>query len=336
MNLDLVTIPKADALSVFTTAGAIDPFLSKVRGEIDAFTADVSTAKGRKDIASFAAKISKVKVYLDDEVGKTLAAEQKEIPKKIDACRKHVRDTLETWRDEVRKPLTGWENAEKERVQAHERAILRLDQLADMGKQNVAVDALQLALAEVEAVVVGPKCEEYEAAYAKAKDSAVQALTTGIAARQRYEAEQAELAELRRLAEERAKKDREEQIAREAAERAKRVAEEQAQAAVRRAEEAAQREREAAERREQDLKRAAEDAERRAAEAEENARLRQEQEKAAETAEAKRREQDKEHRRAVNVAALNALVAGGVPEGAAKTALRRIIAGEIPNISIKY
>lgn len=336
MNLDLVTIPPQDALSVFTTAGAIDPFLAKVRGEIDAFDPDVTTNKGRKEIASFAAKISKVKVYLDEEVGKTLAAEQKEIPKKIDACRKHVRDTLEAWRDEVRKPLTDWEEAEKARIERHTNTIGRLEQIASIAPLQRPVYELKEFLAEIEAVAVGPQCEEYEAAYAKAKAAAISAITEGIAARERYEAEQAELAELRRQAEERAKKDREEQIAREAADRARREAEEKAAADARRAEETILREREAAERREQDLKRAAEDAERRATEAEEAARRRQAQEKAAEEAEAKRREADKEHRGRINREALQALVNGGVAEDAAKAALKLIIAGQVPNVTIRY
>lgn len=336
MDLDLVTIPKQDALTVFTTDGAIDPFLAKVRGEIDAFASDVATKKGRKEIASFAAKISKVKVYLDDEVGKTLAAEQKEIPKKIDACRKHVRDTLEAWRDEVRKPLTDWENAEKARVEQHEGAVRRMEELAGRASLTLPLAELREALSEVEAVTVGPKCEEYEAAYAKAKEVAVTALTEGIEARQKYEAEQAELAELRRQAEERAKKDREEQIAREAAEKATRDAEARTAAEKQKAEDDARREKEAAAAREAALKQAAEDAERRAAEAVETERRRQEQQKAAEAEEVRRREADKEHRGRINREALQALVKGGLTEEVAKTALILIVSGQVPHVSIQY
>lgn len=328
MELELITIEPQTALAVFTTENALEPYLQKVRDEVDAFDADVSTSKGRGEIRSFAAKVTKVKTYIES-VGKGLADEQKLIPKKIDAARKHAKETLEALAEKARKPLTDWENAEEARVERHTNAIARMEQIARIAPLQRPVAELLEFLDEVEAVAVGPQCEEYEAAYAKAKEAAVQALTAGIAARERYEAEQAELAELRRQAEERAKMDREEQIAREAAERAKRDAEEQAQAAVRRAEEAAQREREAAER-------AAEDAERRAAEAEETARRRQEQEKAAEEAEAKRREQDKEHRATINRAALAALVAGGIEAETARAVLKLIIGGQVPHISIRY
>jgi flagellar biosynthesis GTPase FlhF len=336
MDLDLITIEPQNALSIYTTEGAIAPFLAKVRNEIDAFEADVSTNKGRKEIASFAAKISKVKVYLDDGVGKRLADEQKLIPKKIDACRKHIRDTLEGWRDEVRQPLTDWEDAERARVARHTGAIARLEHLANMGALSMLSTELRSALDEVQAVEVGPACEEYEAAYAKAKDAAVTALTAGIMARERYEAEQAELAALRAAAEERAKKDREEQIAREAADRARREAEEKAAADALRAQEAIQREREAAERREWDLKRQAEDAERRAAEAVEAERRKLEQQKAAEEAEARRRKANMEHRLRINREALHALVNGGIAEDAAKATLKLIITGQVPHVTIEY
>jgi len=335
MDLELIQIEPQTALAIFTTPGALDPFLAQVRQEIDAFKPNMATTKGRAEIKSFAHKVIKVKTHIES-VGKDLAAEQKEIPKKIDAARKHARETLDAWAEEVRKPLTDWEEAEDARVAAHETAIMRLDQLADMGRQNIPVDDLRRGLAEAEAVVAGPACEEYEAAYAKAKDAAVSALKGGIAAREKYEAEQAELAELRRQAEERAKKDREEQIAREAAEKAKREAEEKAAADVRRAEEAAQRERDAAEARERDLKRVAEDAERRAAEAVESERRRQEHEKAVEEEKAKRREEDKAHRTKINREALQALVKGGVPEDAAKAALVLIATRQVPHVSISY
>ncbi|QRG06134.1 hypothetical protein EZH22_24610 [Xanthobacter dioxanivorans] len=335
MDLELIQIEPQTALAVFTTENALEPYLQRVRDEVFTFKADVSTSKGRGEIRSFAAKVTKVKTYIEG-IGKGLADEQKLIPKKIDAARKHAKDTLEALAEQARKPLTDWEDAEEARVDAHKNTIARMEQIAGISPLQRPVHELREFLAEIEAIGVGPQCEEYEAAYAKAKDAAVQALTAGIEARGRYEAEQAELAELRRQADERAKKDREEQIAREAAEKAKREAEEKAAADARCAEEAILREREAAERREQDLKRAAEDAERRAADAEEAARRRQAQEKAAEEAEAKRREADKQHRGRVNREALQALVSGGIAEEAAKAVLKLIIAGQVPHVSIRY
>lgn len=335
MDIELITIEPQTALSVFTTEGALEPYLQRVRAEVDAFDADVSTSKGRGEIRSFAAKVTKVKTYIEG-VGKTLKDEQKKIPDKIDAGRRLAWDELDALAKRARQPLTDWENAEKARVARHEGAVRRLEELAAMGALPLPAEQMKAALAEAQAVTVGPECEEYEAAYGKAREAAISALTGGIEARERYEAEQVELAALRAAAEARATKDREEQIAREAAENARREAEEKAAAEVRRAEEAAQREREASERREQELKRAAEDAERRASEAEAAARRRQEEQKAAEEAEARRREQDKEHRAQINRAALEALVAGGINVETAKAVLVLIALRRVPNVIIEY
>ncbi len=95
----IIELPDFDkgALAVFTTPGAIDPILADIRKRIDAFVGDVTTKRGREEIASFAYKLARSKTFIDD-AGKTLVAEMKEIPKKIDASRKHVRDTLDLWR----------------------------------------------------------------------------------------------------------------------------------------------------------------------------------------------------------------------------------------------
>src|SRR3546814_1319807 len=76
-----VSIPKENALEVFTTVGAIDKYLDMVRAEIDGFSGDVQTKKGRDAIASIAYKVAKSKTYLDG-VGKELTDSAKELPKK--------------------------------------------------------------------------------------------------------------------------------------------------------------------------------------------------------------------------------------------------------------
>lgn len=336
MDVELIKIEPQNALAVFTTPNALDPYLAMVRKEIDAFNSDISTAKGRAEVKSFAFKITKVKTYIDG-TGKGLADEQKEIPKKIDAARKHARDTLDAWADEVRKPLTDWEQAEEQRVDGHKAAIAKIEQLgAQGGRSDLPSGYMRDALAEVLAVAVGPWCEEFEGAYGRAKEIAVFQLQSGIEARERYEAEQAELAELRRLKEERDKKDREERIAREAAEKAKRDAEEKAAADARRAEEAARREREAAEAREQELKRQAEAAEQRARDTEARVKREAEQAKAAEAAAAARREANKRHRDKVHREAAAALVAFGLPQDTAAGVVDLIASARVPHIAITY
>lgn len=62
----LVEVPaKETALQVYSAANGLDPFLAKIREEIDSFVPDVSTRKGREAIASIAYKVARSKTALD-------------------------------------------------------------------------------------------------------------------------------------------------------------------------------------------------------------------------------------------------------------------------------
>ena len=123
---DIVLLPpKETALQVYSAPRGLDPYLQKIKAELDAFVPDVTTKKGRDAIASIAYKVAKGKTALDN-IGKDLVAELKDVPKKIDAERKRMRDLLDLWKDEVRAPLTAWEEAEEARKLAHQGFIARI------------------------------------------------------------------------------------------------------------------------------------------------------------------------------------------------------------------
>jgi hypothetical protein len=352
-STELATLPpKESALQVYSAPQGLDPYLAAIKTELDAFVPDVSTKKGRDAIASIAYKVAKGKTALDN-IGKDLVAELKDVPKKIDAERKRMRDLLDLWRDEVRRPLTEWEEAEAAREAGHKAGIEWFN-LRAKEHHDLDLSELRASLAEVDGKVVDQAWEEFEAEAHRAKAKALDALTAAAAAREKYEAEQAELAKLRAEAAAREQKEREERIARDAAERAQREAEAKAQAereaAIKREAEAAA----AAERRELELKLAAERAEREKAEAlqrEQQAKADAERREAeavaaeqrrvaaiaeAEAKEAKRREADKAHKTAINRAALDAFVAGGMTEECAKLAVTLIAKKAIPAVSITY
>jgi hypothetical protein len=308
-------------------------------------------------------KVARSKTALDD-VGKKLVAELKEVPKLIDAERKRVRDTLDSWQEEVRRPLNEWQAAEDARVDKHNDAIERIRLLA-VDLDGITAEDLADRLAQLEAVAMGDDWEEFEPEAARAKDKALGVLRAALTARQQYEAEQLELARLRKEKEERDKKDYEERIAREAAERATREAEEKARLEREAAEQRIRDEKAAAEKRESDLKLAAAESERKAEQAKreqieaeqkaerdrlaavESQKAAVEQAKQEEAARQKAaadeilrqerlREQDKEHRRTINLAALQAFVKGGMTEECAKQAITLIASRQIPAISIQY
>ena len=380
METELVTIPShpGTALALFTSEGGkdLDPLLAEVREKIDSWNCPgTDTKKSRDEIASFAFKVVRSKTALE-KVGKELAAQAKLIPGKIDASRRRINATLDQWAAEVRAPLTEWEIAEDARIKRHRQKLDELNAIviAPLAGFTPSADlaAIRNRISLVEALVIGPVCEEFEADYARAKDAALRALRTALADRERYDAEQVELARLRAqeaareairkkeaeaavaVERERVRREREATIAAEATERARLKAESDAQKERERreyeakaAERAAQQEREVAARREQALRDEAAAAERRAAEADARAKReiaeaaaaadrRAKEQAAAEKAEAERREANKRHAATVNRKARDALVAGGMVEDAATLAVTLIASRKVPAISIAY
>lgn len=69
-----IVIPtKETALAVYSADSGLDPYLQAIRAEIDGFTPDPTTKKGRDAIASIAHKVARSKTALDN-LGKELVA----------------------------------------------------------------------------------------------------------------------------------------------------------------------------------------------------------------------------------------------------------------------
>ncbi|MDH4581420.1 hypothetical protein E8F20_05960 [Pseudomonas sp. BN415] len=351
-EMQLATVPpKETALQVYSAENGLEPYLQIIKAEIDSFVPDVSTKKGRDAIASIAYKVARSKTALDN-AGKELVAELKEVPKKIDAERKRMRDLLDVWQAEVRKPLTEWEEAEEARKAKHQAAINQINLRLECRDLDAA--ELKSNIAWLEGLAINESWEEFEAEAARAKDKAVAALREALAAREKYEAEQAELERLRAEAAAREQREREERIAREAAEAerlaAERRAQEERDAATRREAEA----KAAAERRELELKLQAEQAEREKVEAQRRAeqaerdaqakaeaaaqaeRQRQADEQVRIKAEADAREADRAHKSAVLKAAKEAVMTVGLDEEQAKAVIKLIAGGGVPRVYISY
>lgn len=350
---ELVTLPEQkSALDFYAKPNGLDVFIEQIKNKVLGTVYDITTQKGRDECRSDAAKVGRSKTAIE-KLGKALSAEYKEIPKKIDAERRRAFDELEALQKQVRQPLTEWEEAEQERQAKHRWNIDWFDGQVEYARDGDA-DKIRAVLSDVSARIVDEYWEEFEAEAHRAKARALDCLTQALAAREKYEAEQAELAELRHKQAEQERKDREAEIARQAAEKAKADAEAKAQA-----------ERDAAAKREADIQAAAERAERekleaierqkqaearaeaeklaserRAKEAAEAARqaeiARQEQEKAQAEEERRQREADREHMAFINRAAMQALISNGLPEDCAKQAIVLIAKGVIPNVSINY
>lgn len=344
--------PREKAMDVYTATNGLDPYMKRVREQIDAFSADVTTNKGRKAIASMASKVARCKTAWDG-LGKDLVTELKEKPKMIDAERKRMRDLMDSWRDEVRQPLNKWEEAEQARVDGHRAAIKHFEAMqfcSDLDSSEIR-RSIQLT----ESVRIGDHWEEFEAEAARTKDATLAKLREQLVIREKYEAEQAELELLRKQAAEREIADREARIAREAKEQAEAEAKarmeaqvqamkDAEQARIRHNEEEQRRIDAEAKRREQAHADALAASERAKAEAEQRAidaaireRARIEAEQASQKAAAEKQAANKAHRKAINNAALEDLMAAGlVDEETAKFIIALIATNKIRHTTINY
>lgn len=312
MSEALIPLESVNAVEVFT-GGGLDDLLARIRAEAVTLVPNVKTVAGRKEIASIAYKVSRSKTAID-EAGKALVADLKKQTGDIDSARKKARDSLDALRDEVRKPLTDWEaeqeRIERERVEAEERA-------------RAAAEEARLA-------EIARKEEEI-----RAREEAVRAAEE--AERQRVAAEQAERERVEREA--RLQAEAAENAKREAAaavERAEREAREATERATREAAEAEQRAKDAAEKAEREKAEAVAAAERRAQEEADRAERQRQAQADAQRKADEARAADVEHRRAINRAAVTAMVGLGVDEEIAAIVITAIVQGKVPAVAIRY
>lgn len=349
----LVVIEPTTAVALFTEGEGVEAMLADIRKQATSLVPDLSTAKGRKEIASIAFSVAKTKTYLDG-FGKELTDKYKEIPKRIDANRKLIRDTLDALKDEVRAPLTQYEAAEEARVAALQSRLARLNELGSSASIEIAAADLQVMLQEVEQNALDDSWQELLPQATVAKELAAKRLGEALAARQKYEAEQAELEQLRQKQAEQDRIDRERLIAEQAAEQARlqeenrqrlereaaqhREQEAQRQALVaQQAAEQARRDSEASEMaRQQAEANAARQAEEAAARAAEQERQRIADEQRQKAAEDAARAADMEHRRTINNAILMDLMGLGIDEGKAINLIKHIASNKIDHLTINY
>ncbi|PSJ89891.1 hypothetical protein [Aeromonas veronii] len=359
----LVVIEPTTAVALFTEGQGVTELLADIRKKASSLVPDVTTAKGRKEIASIAYAVAKTKSHLDG-VGKELTAKYKEIPARIDANRKLIRDTLDALKEEVRAPLTQYEAAEEARVAALKE---RMTAFADAKQATAELPSTELEhyLQQIEAIAIDDSWEEMTAQAGVAKDASVLHLRTVIEKAKEREAQAAELERLRQEAAAREQADRERRIAEQAAETAR---QEEARRQQNKRDESERREREAKEREQQAIRDAeaaelarqqaearriaeAEQAEQRRLQAEENAR-RQAEEAAARAAEQERlrieneqrlkaeedarRAADRAHRGRINSAIVMDLMGMGLSEDFATNLVRHIASNKIEHLSINY
>ncbi|ALD78805.1 TolA protein [Citrobacter portucalensis] len=328
-ELAIIEIAPDMAPSIYVENG-LEKFLEQIRESVNEVP-DLSTAKGRARIASLAAQVSRSKTAVE-KPGRDYLRHLKEAVKPAEAELRRFVSACDEMRDEVRRPLTEWE-AEQERIKAEEAMnVLHAEAL----EMNIKFDQERAAKFEADHEMALLMNDAFDRE-AKAKSEEAE--------RQRIAHEE----ELKRQAEEKARRESEEKIERERAEAARREAElklkaEQAErdriAAEQKAEAEKKEVADRAEREKQEAiaaeqRKAQEEADRikHEAEAKEAARLAEEKRIADEAA---ARAADVEHRRAINAAAVQAIIDQGIPEDWAKACVVAIARGKVPATTINY
>lgn len=342
----------------------LDVFVAQARAQVIGEVPDLTTAAGRKRIASLAHQVARSKTAVDG-FGRAYLKRLKEMPKTIEAELRVFAASMDALRDEVRKPLDDWE-ADQEAKKAAKQAII--DQIVERYTlpQDATAEEIRGRLAALEAEPIPAEIgERLEEAEFKVKHG-ITVLTEALAKREQYESEQAELERLRKEAAERAEQDRIAEAQRQAVEeerqrvaredQARRDAEAQRLADAERQAREAEEQRQQAERdriaAEERLEQERQAAEQRAADAAEQARLeeqqRQQEEADRQERERQAREADKQHRGRINKAALDALMLVTTePDGIVtlgdvlsdetlKQIITAIVRGQIPNVTINY
>lgn len=348
------TLPRA-----YATEGGIDEIIKRIEAEVKAEAHDVTTAKGRKAIASLAYKVSQSKTALD-EAGKKLNEDARKQIDAVDAERRKLRARLDTLRDEVRKPLDDWEAAEDARIDRAKAALQEVKTTGLTGEDTS--EQIKAQADRVKAVVVAEEFGEYISQITTARENTLVILRAAYSAAKRAEDQEIELAKLRAEAEERAEADRlrieaeraeqarldaeraeAERLAQierdkqEAAEKAAREAEERARIEAERAkheaDERAEAERRAAAEREAELHRQIEQERARAEAAAQAERDRIFAQQQAEADARAKREADQAHREKITAdieAALSEMAGKATPRLIAEA----LIDGRIPHVTV--
>jgi colicin import membrane protein len=361
---DIAVVVSQNPGVVLVDTAKFDAFYEKLKADADTLPIDLTTKKGRDAIASYAAKVRSEKAAIDKDRLR-LTKEWRDLTAQVNGAWKGIEERLNGLAADVRAPLTEWEEAEKARVAECEAIINRIA-LAGV----VTIDDTSATVRDRGAEIWAIEIDEerfgslFEQA-SKAKAHAVDMLKVSLARLTKEEADRAELERLRAEAAEREEADRraDEAAAREAreAEDARVAEERRVEAEQAEAERLAKIEREAAENARREVERAAEverqrverehaeqlaaeqrraDEAERVAKAERDRIAAEEAERLAkaekEAAEQRQRDEDKAHRTAVKSAAKQALMTFGADEETARKIVVGIMAGEVPNVTLRF
>ena len=314
--------------------------------------------KGNKEARSHIYKLRQTKSAVD-KVRKEQKQESLDYGRRVDQQAREISEEIEGMIQVHEEPLREIEVKEAARVAGIKERIAAMEAYAHI--DEFTSGDVKALLAGVEAFAIDDSLQEFQAEAAIIKDGARAAIAKMIESSEKREADQAELDRLRALAVEQQRKDHDAKIAQDARDQAQaesdmKAADEkrdrdasearlklQAETADRNRLDAEKRAQDAVDRAASDIKEAAEANDRNIAAIAQRATddaARVERDRlaaiATEAAEQKRREADKKHKAAINNAAVDALIAGGIDAKTSKEVITLIAKGGVTNVTIRY
>lgn len=349
----LETKQPSELLPYFQTNG-LDALIERIRQEAMAFKGDISTDKGRKEIASYAYQVAKAKTTID-KLGKASIADLKASVQAVDKERIRGVAAIQEIQDAVRKPLTEWEKKEEERLTKHEDILEAIQSMGTYAARHW--QTLPISKMDEDLRILQEDANDYQEFTERAKEAkaiAIVAINKAMENRKKYEAEKAELARLRQEEVERKQREHEEKIAAEAVEKMRKEVEAKAQEEQRKQElerQRIEREKQEAEERAARAEREKEEAANKAeadriaaeakAEREKQEAIQKERDRVAEqqrqeAAKAAQREADIQHQAKIHNEILEAFKQNSFDEENAKAVITTIYQGKIPHLRITY
>jgi len=137
--------------------GGLNTLLAYISDIARSIIVDITTAKGRTEIAHVAASVARSKTYLDN-IGKAYVSTLKEMPKEVDEERKRMREILDNLKIEVRKPLTDWEDSERNRVEGIKRKIMYIRNIPF----PASIIEVEDSISKLKEFLIDSSFEEYE------------------------------------------------------------------------------------------------------------------------------------------------------------------------------
>lgn len=215
---------------VFTTPEGLNPLINAVKEQVKGVIHDISTKKGRDACISLSVQVRDTKTELERRK-LSLTEEMRSKISLINAEGKRAWDELEKVQKEVRQPVTEWENKEKERIAGHEAKLIEVEAFRTFSGEPTS-EQVRKRLIKIEGFT--HDWQEFEARGNEAVQRVFTALEQKLEVVKKREDD---AAELERLREDKAKRDKEEyeqKIANDAAEKARKETEAKAAADAKR------------------------------------------------------------------------------------------------------